>query len=321
MIRLTSILVCFFSLSILCPLYGQMLSMKQKITLDSLLYDSAFDASKAIIEKLRKETEEESIDQLWLLSRNIAISEQEKNIEESIKWMKKYTNNQFAIDAYDKDAHIKHYNEDAIPFSSIQFNMPDYHRRMVWHLIEKGEYEEGLKYLKIQRDSYPFNFPCTVGIVDDKEMEFISLSSIIHFNLENYDTVINLLLPYNFKDKYGIFKGREEVKTELDSLLYLALRADYSDREILEGLNECIDETLSRRPSVGLFDPLLLRMFGREVKMHVNGMYYDRKVRDLRLRYENLEISAVDELVDEIYNEMITDAIKSMRIYQYVESK
>ncbi len=295
--------------------------MKQKITLDSLLYDSAFDASKAMIEKLRKETEVESIGQLWLLSRNIAISEQEKNNEESIKWIKKYTNNQFAIDSYDKDAHINHYNADAIPFSSIQFNMPDYHRRIAWYLIEKGAYEEGLKYLKIQRDSYPFNLSCSVGIVDDKEMEFISLSSIIHFNLENYDTVINLLLPYNFKDKYGIFKGREEVKTELDSLLYLALRADYSDREILEGLNGCIEETLSRRPSVGLFDPLLLRMFGREVKMHTNGMYYDRKVRDLRLRYENLEISAVDKLVDEMYNEMITDAIKSMRVYKYVESK
>lgn len=296
--------------------------MKQKITLDSLLlYDSAFDASRAMIEKLRKETEEESIDQLWLLSRNIAISEQEKNTEESIRWIKEYMNNQFAVDSYDKQADLSDYKRDSIPFSSIQFNMPDYHRRMVGHLIEKGEYEEGLKYLKIQRDSYPFNLPCSVGVVDDKEMEFISLSSIIHFNLENYDAVINLLLPYNFKDEYGIFTGREKVKTELDSLLYLALRADYSDREILDGLNGCIDETLSRRPSFGLFEPLLLRMFGREVKIHVNGIYYDRKVRDLRSRYENLETSAVDKLVDEMYDEMITDAIKSMRIYQYVESK
>lgn len=55
--------------------------------------------------------------------------------------------------------------------------------------------------------------------------------------------------------------------------------------------------------------------------MHVNGLYYDRKVRELRLRYENLEISAVNILVDEMYNEMITAAIKSMRIYQYVENK
>ncbi|MGH1438341.1 MAG: hypothetical protein ACRBG0_28180, partial [Lewinella sp.] len=301
-------------------LNAQELTIEQRSSVDSLIQVGAFYNAERIIDDWRLSYIEGSIDNLWLLSRRIEINESLGNFDESVRLMRSFIQNEFAVNSYDKNASVASYSQDSIPFGLIQWLMPEYYRKIVDHCIQKGMYEEGLQYLQKQRENYPFNPPCTVGIIGEKDMEFIIFSSRLHFHLENYDTVLNLLLPLNFESTYRVFR-KEETKTELDSILYSALRMKYTDSEILNELNYSIEDAIERKITFAIFEPFTLNMFGRDINGIVNRGWVIRTEGKIRSNSQNLDVATVEELVSKMHQRFISDTVRNMRIYKYIEEK
>lgn len=304
---LVFILLCISNSS----MYAQESDKHELRLIDSLIKMQKFDATKLIMSKVEFKNDLVGEEKYKFLSYKILLSQLTKNKVEEIRLLEEYV----LLNDSNLTSNIGSPSKQKASLN-IYYNKSNYSLKLVNLFIEVNDYNKALQFFKIHEEKYPSILMCGNGTKNywfNNQIRYAEINQ----KLGNHDSVISRLLPSSFNQPYKIGDNIKFYENKIDSLLLVSLKSNYSNQELIQEFDKCLEFTpFNKKISIILY-PTKINIFNNNiifdsVRINTLNQLQKQKVSEIK------DQGAKEKMIAEIHTNSYKMAVKNNRIYKLI---